>query len=100
MDQSYRPQLSCLGGRFDMEASLSINRHLCISTGIAFAKKIYDTDFSLYNPQSSYVLTNRPTNIHAHCDILDIPLSVNNKLLINSWDSVMFTAGLSSYLCS
>ncbi|AZI26372.1 hypothetical protein EA772_13840 [Pedobacter sp. G11] len=89
---------SSFSGGLGVEASLSIDRHLSISTGIAFAKKIYDADFSLYNPQSSYVFTNRPTNIHAQCDVLDIPLNVNYKLLVNSRNSVMFTAGLSSYL--
>ena len=89
---------SSLSGGLGVEASLSINRHLSISTGIAFAKKIYDADFSLYNPQSSYVFANRPTNIHAQCDVLDIPLNVNYKLLVNSRNSLMFTAGLSSYL--
>ncbi|RDC55996.1 hypothetical protein DU508_14180 [Pedobacter chinensis] len=89
---------SSLSGGIGIEATLMLTKRLSITTGASYAKKIYDSDFSLYRPQSNYVFKNQPTNIHANCDVLDIPLNVNYKLLGNNRNSLTLSTGLSSYL--
>ncbi|WP_316734649.1 hypothetical protein [Pedobacter aquatilis] len=89
---------SSLSGGLGLELTLSVSKKLSITTGAAYAKKLYDSDFSRYNPNSSYVFRNQPINIHANCDVLDIPINVNYKLLGNSRNSLILTTGLSSYL--
>ncbi|WP_316794999.1 hypothetical protein [Pedobacter agri] len=89
---------SSLSGGLGLEATLAITKRLSITTGATYAKKIYDSDFSLYNPQSSYVFKNQPDNIHANCDVLDIPLNVNYKLMGNGKNTLTITTGLSSYM--
>jgi hypothetical protein len=71
---------------------------LSITTGAAYAKKIYDSDFSLYRPNTSYVFKVAPTNVHANCDVIDIPLNVNYKVFDNNRNSITVSTGLSSYL--
>lgn len=89
---------SSLSGGIGIDATLILTRRLSITTGVAFAKKIYDSDFNLYTPQSNYVFKNQPTNIHANCDVIDIPLNVNYKILGNNRNSLTLSTGLSSYL--
>lgn len=89
---------SSLSGGMGLEATLAITKRLSITTGATYAKKIYDSDFSLYNPQSTYVFKNEPNNVHANCDVLDIPLNVNYKLMENGRNTMILTTGLSSYL--
>jgi hypothetical protein len=95
VQQSGRSRLS---GGFGIEATLSISKKLSVTTGAVYAKKIYDSDFSLYNPNTSYVFRNAPSNIHANCDVIDIPLNVNYKVFENRKNSLSVSTGLSSYL--
>ncbi|MDN3585063.1 hypothetical protein QWY86_00140 [Pedobacter aquatilis] len=89
---------SSLSGGIGVGISLSLNNKLSISSGLAYAKKLYNSDFSLYKPNSNYVFKNQPLNIYANCDVLDIPINVNYKVLGNSRSSLIVTTGLSSYL--
>lgn len=89
---------SSLSGGIGIEATLMITKRLSITTGASYAKKIYDSDFSLYNPKSNYVFKNQPLNIHANCDVLDIPLNVNYKILGNKRNALILSTGLSTYL--
>jgi len=89
---------SSLSGGFGVEATYLITKKLSITTGASYAKKIYDSDFSLYNPNSSYVFKVAPSNIHANCDVIDIPINVNYKVFGNNRNSVSVSTGLSSYL--
>lgn len=89
---------SSLSGGFGLEATLSISKKLSITTGAVYAKKIYDSDFSLYNPNTSYVFRVAPANIHANCDVIDIPLNVNYKVFENRKNAISVSTGLSSYL--
>lgn len=89
---------SSFSGGIGVEATLMLTKRLSITTGAAYAKKIYDSDFSLYNPKSNYVFKNQPLNIHANCDVLDIPLNVNYKILGNNRNALILTTGLSTYL--
>lgn len=90
--------MSSLSGGFGVEATYSLTKKLSITTGATYAKKIYDSDFSLYKPNSNYVFKIIPSNIHANCDVIDIPLNVNYKVFGNSRNSISVSTGLSSYL--
>ncbi|WP_421946252.1 hypothetical protein [Pedobacter sp.] len=87
-----------LSGSLGLEATVSISKRLSITSGVSYAKKLYDSDFSLYNPITNYIFKNQPSNIHANCDVLDIPINVNYKLFSNNRNSLVVTSGLSSYL--
>lgn len=89
---------SNLSGSFGAELTLFLTKKLSVTTGANYAKKIYESDFSLYNPNSTYVFKTAPSNIRANCDVIDIPLNVNYKLLGNNRNSLTLTTGLSSYL--
>jgi len=90
--------MSSLSGGFGVEATYMLSKKLSITTGATYAKKIYDSDFSLYRPNSNYVFKIMPSNIHANCDVIDIPLNVNYKVFGNSRNSISVSTGLSSYL--
>ncbi|WP_316804561.1 hypothetical protein [Pedobacter nototheniae] len=87
-----------LSGSFGIEVTMFLTKKLSITTGAAYAKKIYNTDFSLYRPNTNYVFKVAPTNIHANCDVIDIPLNVNYKVFGNSRNVITVSTGLSSYL--
>ncbi|MCZ4223680.1 hypothetical protein [Pedobacter rhodius] len=89
---------SNLSGSIGAELTFSLTKRLSITTGAAYAKKIYESDFSLYNPNSSYVFKTEPTNVYANCDVIDIPLNVNYKVFNGKRNSVSVSTGLSSYL--
>ena len=89
---------SSLSGGFGIEATLSLTKKLSITTGAVYAKKIYDSDFSLYSPNTNYVFRVKPSNIHANCDVIDIPLNINYKVFENSKNAISVSTGLSSYL--
>jgi len=89
---------SNLSGSIGAELTLSLTKRLSMTTGVAYAKKIYDSGFGLYNPSSSYVFKTKPTNVHANCDVLDIPLNINYKVFDGRRNSISVSTGLSSYL--
>ena len=89
---------SSLSGSFGVEATLFLTKKLSVTTGAAYAKKIYDSDFSQYNPNSNYVFKASPANIHANCDVIDIPINVNYKVFDGRRNSISVSTGLSSYL--
>lgn len=89
---------SSLSGGFGVEATLFLTKKLSVTTGAAYAKKIYDSDFSQYNPNSNYVFKANPANIHANCDVIDIPINVNYKIFDGRRNSISVSTGLSSYL--
>lgn len=89
---------SSLSGGFGVEATLFLTKKLSVTTGAAYAKKIYDSDFSQYNPNSNYLFKASPANIHANCDVIDIPINVNYKVFDGRRNSISVSTGLSSYL--
>ncbi|RQO79703.1 hypothetical protein DBR40_01735 [Pedobacter sp. KBW01] len=89
---------SNLSGGFGVEATYILSKKLSVTTGATYAKKIYDSDFSLYRPNTNYVFKIIPSNIHANCDVIDIPLNVNYKVFGNSRNAISVSTGLSSYL--
>lgn len=89
---------SSLSGGLGIEATVILTKKLSVTTGASYAKKIYDSDFSLYKPNTNYVFGIKPSNIHANCDVLDIPINLNYKVFDNRRNSISVSTGLSSYL--
>lgn len=89
---------SSLSGGLGIEATVILTKKLSVTTGASYAKKIYDSDFSLYKPNTNYVFNIKPSNIHANCDVLDIPINLNYKVFDNRRNSISVSTGLSSYL--
>jgi hypothetical protein len=89
---------SSLSGGLGLEATVFLTKKLSVTTGASYAKKIYDSDFSLYNPNTNYVFSVKPLNIHANCDVIDIPINVNYKVFDGRRNSISVSTGLSSYL--
>jgi len=89
---------SSLSGGLGIEATVILAKKLSVTTGASYAKKIYDSDFSLYKPNTNYVFNIKPSNIHANCDVLDIPINLNYKVFDNRRNSISVSTGLSSYL--
>lgn len=89
---------SNLSGSIGAELTFSLTKRLSFTTGVAYAKKIYESDFSLYNPNSTYVFNVKPTNVYANCNVLDIPLNINYKIFDGKRNAVSVSTGLSSYL--
>ncbi|MBE5319699.1 hypothetical protein IM793_11060 [Pedobacter sp. MR2016-19] len=89
---------SSLSGGFGIEATVILTKKLSVTTGASYAKKIYDSNFSLYKPNTDYVFGIKPTNIHANCDVIDIPINLNYKVFNGRRNSIFVSTGLSSYL--
>nr|WP_315417833.1 hypothetical protein [uncultured Pedobacter sp.] len=89
---------SSLSGGFGIEATVILTKKLSVTTGASYAKKIYDSNFSLYKPNTDYVFGIKPTNIHANCDVIDIPINLNYKVFNGRRNSISVSTGLSSYL--
>jgi hypothetical protein len=89
---------SSLSSSFGVEATVFVTKKLSVTTGASYAKKIYDSDFSLYNPNTNYVFSVKPSNIHANCDVIDIPINVNYKVFDGRRNSISVSTGLSSYI--
>ncbi|WP_412467069.1 hypothetical protein [Pedobacter sp. KLB.chiD] len=89
---------SSLSGGFGLEATVILTKKWSVTTGASYAKKIYDSDFSLYKPNTNYVFGIKPSNIHANCDVLDIPINLNYEVFDNRRNVVSVSAGLSSYI--
>lgn len=88
---------SSLSGSFGVEATLKLTKRLSITSGLGYAKKIYDANFNLYRPNTNYVFKVNPSNIHANCDVIDVPLNVNYKLFEKGKNALAVSTGLSSY---
>lgn len=57
--------------------SQPIGNRISLSTGIAYSKKNYSSDYNLYKPLNPIPAYYKPTNVDASCDVLSIPFSVN-----------------------
>jgi hypothetical protein len=78
-------------------ATVGITRSLSITTGLAYAKKVYETAFSNYKPNSRYVYPVRPLSVDADCRVLDFPVNINYTVWRNNDAKIQLTGGASSY---
>lgn len=73
-----------------MVASYAVLNKVSISSGAIYSKKYY-------NYGSTYNSGQQDWQVNADCNVLDVPLNVNYKLLDKKQLSVSMTAGVSSY---
>ena len=71
---------------------------LSISAGVAYAKKLYSTEFANYKPNTSYTFPANPSLVDADCRVLDLPVNINYRVWKKKSNAIQVTAGLSSYL--
>lgn len=88
-------QQAKVGTNLGMLFSVSFGK-LSVSTGAAYSKKPYLTDFSNYH--TSYVFETDPASVYADCRVLDIPLNVDYQVYHKSRNSFSVGTGLSSYI--
>jgi len=71
---------------------------ISLTSGIAYAKKLYDADYKNYMPTTPYSNMNLPTGISADCRVLDIPFNINYSLLRLKKGKIIVSGGASSYI--
>lgn len=84
-----------VGTNLGLLFSVSIKR-FTFSTGAAYSKKPYMTDFSNYH--ATYKFKTDPQDVYADCRVLDIPVNVDYKLYNKNHNSFSVGSGLSSYI--
>ncbi len=87
-----------VGSDVGLILSVGLTNRLSVSTGAIYAKKLYESDFSDYNPVFKPSLSRDPESVYADCRVLDIPLNVNYSLINKGKNSFSIGTGLSSYL--
>ncbi|MGY4385002.1 hypothetical protein ACVWYN_002038 [Pedobacter sp. UYP24] len=86
---------SRLSSNFGVLANYSLSRRFSVTTGVVYAKKYYD--YAGVN-KGLYGKADKAWEVDADCDVMDIPLNVNYKVLNRNNLSISINTGLSSYL--
>ena len=71
---------------------------ISLTSGIAYAKKLYDADYKNYKPTTPYSNMYSPTGVSADCRVLDIPFNINYSLLKLKKGKIIVSGGASSYI--
>jgi hypothetical protein len=85
-----------VGTNIGLLFSVGVGKRLSISTGVAYSKKPYTTEFNNY--YSTYQFKTNPQDVTADCRVLDIPLNVDYKVYNRGKNSFSVGSGLSSYI--
>lgn len=72
-----------------MTATYALNSKFSLTSGAVYSKKYYNYDMPVAN--------NKTWGVDADCNVLDIPLNVNYKLMNKKKLSISVNTGLSSY---
>ena len=81
-----------------LSLTYAVAPRLSITAGVAYAKKLYSTDFANYKPNSNYKFPTPPSIVDADCRVLDLPVNVNYTVWNKKSNSIEVSAGMSSYL--
>jgi hypothetical protein len=87
-----------LGNDFGLLLSVNIVKNWSFSTGAIYAKKLYHTTFSNYNPTKNIWTEYYPNSVNADCRVLDIPMNINYSLLKRKNRTFSLGTGISSYI--
>jgi len=87
-----------LGNDFGLLLSVNIVKNWSISTGAVYAKKLYQTTFSNYNPTKNIWTEYYPNSVNADCRVLDIPMNINYAFLKRKNYKISLGTGISSYI--
>ncbi len=76
-----------------------LTERLSLVTGVVWANKVYGASPQDYNPRPDYWQGRKlPDAIDARCQVLDIPLNLEYRLLQRNKSTLAVQAGLSSYI--
>ena len=70
-----------IGNDFGLLVTYKISKNWSLSTGGVYAKKLYETGFSNYNPTKNIWDEYYPKTVNADCRVLDIPLNISYTFL-------------------
>jgi hypothetical protein len=84
-----------VSSNFGLLATYGISPKLSLTSGAIYSNKYYNSYITGVN---AYNLSGAPYDVNAVCNVIDIPLNVNYKLLNKRKFSLGVNAGLSSYL--
>lgn len=87
-----------VGSDVGLLLTVGLTKKISVTTGAIYAKKLYESSFSEYNPVYKPSLAFDPESVYADCRVLDIPLNINYSLLNKGKNSLTVGTGLSSYL--
>jgi hypothetical protein len=86
-----------LSSNFGMLGTFALGSHFSVTSGAIYAKKYYNSGGTA--PDGTYATgSNLAWEVKAICNVLDIPLNVNYKVLSRQKLSVSVNSGLSSYI--
>jgi hypothetical protein len=87
-----------IGNDFGLMVTFKISKNWSVSTGGVYAKKLYETGFSNYNPTKNIWDEYYPKSVNADCRVLDIPLNISYKFFNRKNTSISLGSGISSYI--
>lgn len=87
-----------IGNNFGLLVTFKIAKNWSFSTGGVYAKKLYETGFSNYNPTKNIWDEYYPKSVNADCRVLDIPLNISYSLLARKNTTISIGSGISSYI--
>lgn len=87
-----------LGNNFGLIVTFEIVKNWSFSTGGIYAKKLYETGFSNYNPTKNIWDEYYPKTVNADCRVLDIPLNISYTFLTGKNTTFSVGSGISSYI--
>ncbi|MDB5120353.1 MAG: hypothetical protein JWN56_1571 [Sphingobacteriales bacterium] len=87
-----------LGTNAGVLATWQVSPKVSLTSGIVYAKKLYNSEYKNYKPTVPYGNTYNPTGVSADCRVLDIPLNINYNIWGNRKGKIIVSGGASSYL--
>ncbi|MBE9600011.1 hypothetical protein [Pedobacter sp. MC2016-24] len=85
---------SKLSSNLGILANYNLTTRLSVTSGLIYSRKRYNyTGFGQQNNAAAY-----PWDVNADCNVLDIPVNVNYRLLDHKKYSISLNAGASSYV--
>jgi len=77
--------------------TVPLHHRISISAGALYAKKNYSSPYRFYKPNVRLAWSEKPTNVDAACDVLDIPINLNYQFYQQGRSKFTASAGISSY---
>jgi len=86
---------SKLSTNIGLLATYSITKNISLSTGMIYARKLYEYSGASI---SAYGSLGKTMETYADCKVLDIPLNLNYRVYEKGLNSISLNTGLSSYI--
>lgn len=85
---------SKLSTNIGMLATYALGKKISVTSGAIYARKFYNSEGST---ASSYGSATNTWEVYADCNVLDVPVNVNYKLIAGKKITLSLSTGLSSY---